>query len=171
MLPGCIDEHSDKHTPRLIFLYVFCCNGLKLSWKSAAVLTYFGHNLYVCIFNYTKFCFGYGKILTPENVYEKLYWLNVCVLLDKTSALRIGLVLVFSRVRITNCTSGSLVSTTGIRPVTPNCSDLRYNLYHVLFLWVKRSWSFRELLPCRHGEVCQHYQHVTVKGPWIRDSL
>jgi hypothetical protein len=38
----------------------------------------------------------------------------VCVLFDKTSALRIGLVLVFSHVTITNCTSGSLVSTTGI---------------------------------------------------------
>jgi len=36
------------------------------------VLTYFGHNLFVCVFNYTKFSFVYGKILTPENVYAKL---------------------------------------------------------------------------------------------------
>jgi len=73
MLPSCVDEHSDKYTPRQIFLYVLCCNGLKLSWKLSTVLTYFGHILSVCIFNYTKFSFGYGKILTTENVYARLY--------------------------------------------------------------------------------------------------
>jgi len=51
---------------------VLCCNGLKLSWKLFTVLTYFGHNLFVCVFNYTKFSFVYGKILTPENVYARL---------------------------------------------------------------------------------------------------
>lgn len=38
----------------------------------------------------------------------------ICVLLDKNSAKRTGLGLVFSRVTITNYTSRSLVSTTGI---------------------------------------------------------
>jgi len=73
MLPSCVDEHSDKYIPRQIFVYVLCCNGLKLSWKLSTVLTYFGHNLYVRIFNYTKFSFGYGKILTPGNVDVRLY--------------------------------------------------------------------------------------------------
>jgi len=83
--------------------------------------------------------------------------LIVCV----SSVERTRLGLVFSRVTITNYTSRSLVSSTGIgRYVTPNCSGLLSVLHHVLFLWVKRSWSFRELLPCRHGEVCQHYLHV-----------
>jgi len=79
MLPSCVDEHSDNCKPRQIIFYVLCCNGLKLSWKLSTVLTYFGQSLYVCIFNYTKFSFGYGKILTPENVYARVYKLYVCV--------------------------------------------------------------------------------------------
>jgi len=110
MLPSCVDEHTGKYKPRQIFLYVLYCNGLILIWKLSTVLTYFGHILSVCIFSYTEFSFGYGHQKTCMRSYTNC----MCVLLDKTSAERTELGLVFSRVTITNYTSESLVSTTGI---------------------------------------------------------